>query len=342
MIREISASEQDRFNSLVPHIMQSYQWGEFREKTGVRPVRLAKFRDGEMVEAMQATFHDVPRLGGTVGYVPKGVMPDLNWIEAWKDLGAERNAVFIKFEPEVLESDGREALEKLQEAAGVNLREAKKPIFTKYNFLVDLTRSEEDLFMEMKSKTRYNVRLAERKGVEVEKRTDEKAFEIYLDLYFKTTERQDYYGHDRNYHRKVWETLMPRNEAFLLIGSFEDTPLAAWMMFRFGDTIYYPYGGSSTKHRDKMASGRVCWRAMVEGKKLGCRVFDMWGAARVPDPDRDDPYYGFHRFKAGYGGELVEYLGSYDLVLDSKRYELIHLGDKLRWAWLKASSRLGF
>jgi lipid II:glycine glycyltransferase (peptidoglycan interpeptide bridge formation enzyme) len=340
VIREASPSEREAYNQTVSHVMQSWEWGKFREKTGAVARRLGKYVNGKLVQGMQATFHTLPATNLSVGYIPKGSALDKEWLRAWVEAGRQERAVFIKFEPNVIKTDAGREGENLTESAGLNFRTARKPLFTKYNFLVDISLPEEELLARMKAKTRYNIRLAQRKGVVVRERSDEEAFRIYLDLYFETTKRQGFFGHDPVYHRNLWETLRPKGMAHLLIASRSGEPLAAWMLFRFKKTLYYPYGGSSPRHREVMASNLICWEAIKLGKRLGCEVFDLWGAARVPDPKPDDPYYGFHRFKAGYGGQLVEYVGSYDLVLRPFHYEVGHLLDKLRWRWLGLRSRL--
>jgi lipid II:glycine glycyltransferase (peptidoglycan interpeptide bridge formation enzyme) len=340
MIREVADSEREAYNGTVSHVMQSYEWGEFRERSGVKVLRLGRFDNNRLIQGMQATFHYLPLGNLTVGYVPKGAALDPGWLSAWQNVGKKEKAVFIKFEPDVLAEKGISTMRKLSQSREFRLQSALKPLFTKYNFLLDLQLSEGELLKRMKSKTRYNIRLAQRKGVMVEERgDDQEAFSTYLDLYFETTKRQGFFGHNRSYHQALWKTLKPHGMAHLLLASWQGEPLVTWMVLRFKNHLYYVYGGSSTKHREVMASNLIGWEAIKLGKQLGCRWFDFWGAARVPNPSPQDPYYGFHRFKAGYGGELVEYLGSFDLILDPTRYRLIHFLDQARWWWLRLRAR---
>lgn len=340
MIRELTSEEKELYNQTAGHAIQTWEWGEFREKTGVRSIRLGRFVNNYLVQGMQGTFHPVPKTNLTAGYVPKGPLLSRDWLKAWTEIGRQQKAVFIKFEPNVLAEEGLDVIEKLQQTKEFRLYPAKKPLFTKYNFLIDLTLAEDELLSRMKPKTRYNIRLAQRRGVTVENRSDQETFETYLKLYFETTKRQKFFGHNPSYHRHLWETLQPKGLACLLVASWQKEILVTWLLFQFKETIYYAYGGSSTRHREKMPSNLMGWEAIRFGQQLGCRTFDLWGAARVPDPEPGDPYYGFHRFKAGYGGRLVEYVGSYDLVLDPLKYQLIHALDWLRWTWLDLKSRL--
>src|SRR4029079_4006527 len=108
----------------------------------------------------------------------------------------------------------------------------------------------------------------------------------------------------------MWETLKDKSEkqlsAHLFIAEFEKQVLAAWILFVYDDVLYYPYGSSSNEHREVMASNLMMWEAIKFGKKLDLKKFDMWGALG-PEPDEHDPWFGFHKFKQGYGSKLVEY-----------------------------------
>lgn len=323
-------TEKDRlaYNKLVSHIIQSWEWGEFRKKTGVDVVRVGHFDGSKLTKTYQLTFHRVPKLKATIGYFPKGPMPDREMIEALKKVGTDRNAAFIKIEPNVEEGKRESKVKSL------GLVRAKKALFTKYNFVLDLTRSEDQILAGMHPKTRYNIRVAQKKGVKVYDSVDDGDFEIYLKLYFETTKRQKYFGHTPAYHRLAWKTLRDAKMARVLIGKYNKKPLVAWMLLNFGGTLYYPYGGSSTQHKDVMASNLVAWEAIKIGKKLKLKNFDMWGALGL-EPDTKDSWYGFHRFKAGYGARHVEYLGTYDLVLNLSLYRFLSLADRVRWMFLR-------
>ena len=297
--------------------MQSWEWGEFRKSLGIKILRYGIYQNSKLKTVFQLTFHKIPFINQYVGYLPKGLEPDKELAQALKKIGKENNCAFIKLEPDV-------------ESATIDKSFIKspKPLFTKYNFILDLTKSEEELLKNMHPKTRYNIKVAQKHGVKVEERNDDKSFEIYLKLYFETTQRQGYHGHNNDYHRKVWQVLKNANMARLLIAFYQEKPLTAWMLLNFKDTLYYPYGGSSKDHPEVMANNLVAWEAIKLGKKLGLKKFDMWGALS-PNANSKDPFYGFHKFKAGYGGQLVEYPGTYDLVFNWPMYLIFTFIDKL-------------
>ena len=285
------------------HICQSPEWGEVKTKIGTLAVRVGE---------AQFTLHKVPLLPFNVGYCPKVAVEKIDWGKL-KAAGKKHNCVFIKIEPNGV----------------VNNEDVKKstPIFATQTILLDLTKSEEELLAGMRQKTRYNVRLAEKKGAVVEERNDEEGLEIFLKLQKETAKRQGFFVHPDSYYQSVWEVLHPKGMAHLLIAKVENTPVVAWMLLKYQETFYYPYGGSSTEFKKYMASNLMMWEAIKLGKRLGCKVFDMWGATG----DEKDPWYGFTRFKLGYGGELVSSPGAYDLILKSVWYKIFILADKLRW-----------
>lgn len=319
-LRSINNDQKEIYNKHVTHVMQSWEWGEFRKSLGTKLLRYGLFKNNKLQKAFQLTFHQIPLTSYFVGYLPKGPLPDQDLAKSLEQIGREQNCAFIKLEPDILNEN---KLYKVHPSFQIS----PKPLFTKHNFILDLTQSEEELLKNMHPKTRYNIRLAEKKGIKVEERTDEIAFKIYLKLYFETTQRQGYHGHSEFYHQKVWETLKNAGMARLLIGFFHKKPLTAWMLLSFKDILYYPYGGSSNEHREFMHSNLVAWEAIKLGKKLGLKKFDMWGALG-PDASPNDPWQGFHRFKAGFGGKLVEYIGTFDIVFNPALYFAFTFFDK--------------
>lgn len=331
-VREVTNKEKSAYNKVVSHVIQSWEWGEFREKLGLELVRLGHFDGRKLVKAYQLTFHPVPILGQTIGYFPKGPMPDRLMVDSLSLIGKKRKAAFIKLEPNVTVNSSQLTVDS---SPKLGLVESGKSLFTKYNFLIDLTKSEDQLLAAMHPKTRYNIGLAQKHQVEVYDSTKDADFEIYLKLYFETTRRQKYFGHTPHYHRLLWQTLKPAGMARVLIARYQ-VPVVAWMLLSFGNTLYYPYGGSSTEHKEVMASNLVAWEAIRLGKRLGLKTFDMWGALG-PQAKENDPWYGFHRFKAGYGARLVEYAGTYDLVLAPTMYQFLNIADRLRWMILRTT-----
>ncbi len=285
--------------------------------------RYGLFEGKKLKSAFTLTLHKIPLSSQYVGYLPKGPLPDKNLAESLIKIGREgqHRCAFIKVEPNV--TVGETALYSIDPRFSPSL----KPLFSKYSFILDLTPSEEELLKKMHPKTRYNVRLAQRKGVKVEERTDDAGFEIFLQLHFETTARQGFHSHNHAYHRRLWRTLKKYGMARVLIGSYAGKPLSAWMLHNFQDTLYYPYGGSSTAHKEVMANNLVAWEAIRLGKRLKLKRFDMWGALG-PEEEQNHPWRGFHRFKEGYGATLVEFIGTFDLIFNDPLYFAFTAVDK--------------
>lgn len=319
-LRPISAKQKTQYDKLVTHVIQSWEWGEFRQSLGIPVLRYGIYSKGKLSKAFQLTLHKIPFTSKYVGYLPKGPFPDKELSEALKKIGKDNNCAFIKLEPDI-ETTNTHSIPNI-------FKKSPKALFTKFNFVLDITKSEEELLKNMHSKTRYNIRVAQKHGVKVLEGLDDKSFETYLKLYFETTKRQGYHGHNKFYHKKVWETLKENKMARILIATLNNQPLTAWMLLNFKDTLYYPYGGSSKIHPEVMANNLVAWEAIKFGKKLKLKKFDMWGALG-PNADTKDPWFGFHRFKMGYGGKLTEYIGTYDLVFNHPLYIFFTFIDKL-------------
>lgn len=335
IIREVLPEEKNQFNAVAIHPLQSWEWGEFRKKTGLKVIRLGAFAEKKLIAGYQLTVHPVPAIGDNIIYFPKGPMPDRPMLDALKKIGVLEKAILIKMEPNILANpDVRKFLLK-------NGCREGQPLFTRYTFILDLAKTEDQLLAEMKPKTRYNIHLAQKHGVEVSEDNSPSAFEIYLKLMTETTRRQRFYAHTPDYHRKMWETLNPPGIAHLLKATYQGQVLATYIFFVFNKVLYYPYGASIRIHKEVMPTYALFWEAIKFGKKLGCRSFDMWGTPG-PNPNPKDPWFGFHRFKEGFGANLVELVGTYDLVTNPYLYPLYNLTNNLRWRLLRLKAKLPF
>lgn len=327
-IRPVNESEKDQWDRVAAHPLQTWEWGEFRAATGVDVVRLGVFEKNKLVEGWQLTFHRIPHSPYSIGYFPKGPIPTTEMLSELKKLGRKKNALSIQLEPDI------SAEIPLPVSIGPFFRKAHHPLFTKYTFVLDLTKSEDELLAAMHPKTRYNIRLAQKKGVIIKEDNSDAALRAYLSLSEETTRRQKFYAHDKKYHQMMWNTLHKSGLARLFTATYENSIVTAWVIFTWKNTIYYPYGASSRNHREVMAPNLLLWEIAKWAKKEGFYYFDLWGAMG-PDPDTKDPWYGFHRFKEGYNPTLVESIGSYDLVVHPLRYTLYTLTDSARWFFLK-------
>ncbi len=341
--RAIRPEEKDLYNSVVNHPLQTWEWGEFRQKTGVQVERIGFFKHEKLVQAIQVTFHPIPIIGKTAGYFPRGFTPDEEQLSALKQLGKQHNALFIKLEPNVAVPQAEAATQHtaLRQFLAEHDAQPARALFTKYTFQLDLTPPEETLFEQLESKTRYNVRLASKKGVQIYENTSEAGMEQYLEVLAETTKRQGFYAHSPEYFRTMWKTLGESGMLHIFTAVHEEKVLTVWIMFVLNGVLYYPYGASRNEGREVMPNNLMMWEMIRFGKKHGCHLFDMWGSLG-PEPNAKDPWYGFHKFKKGYGGVLTEFIGTYDVVVDPPLYSLYKIADNLRWSYLRLRTKLPF
>ena len=332
MITEATEKDRQRFDELARHPLQSWAWGEFRKLTGVKLTRLIQKKNEGSEEVFQITWHKIPKINKYIGYCPKSAIPDEEATAQIARIAKKRGAIFVKFEPN--EEVCEDSKNKIGVLEGKNVFRPGKPLFTKFSFWLDISPSEDALLAKMQQKTRYNVRLAEKRGVRIVEDDSEIGFEDYWRLTEETTKRQGFYSHTKNYHRRMWKTMTDSGMGHIFKAVYEGKILATWVVFCLNGILYYPYGASSNLHREVMASNLMMWEVIRFGKKQKCKLFDLWGSLG-PDPDITDPWYGFHRFKQGYGAQLVEFVGTYDMVVDERLYVVYNFADKLRWMFLK-------
>jgi len=345
-IKELTVKDKESFNKLVSHPLQSWEWGEFREKLGQKVIRAGGFEKEKLISAFQVFFHQIPHFPFSVGYFPKGLLPNKEIVDFLRKTGQQNKAIFIKLEPNVTPANVRCQRDTPGRCTSLTPSEFPldlglvpgRSIFTKYTSIIDLTLSEDDLLAKMHPKTRYNIRLAEKHGVEVKEDNSDKAFSQYLKLIFETTKRQGFYAHDEKFHKTQWEILQPAGISHLLTARYEGKVLAAFLLFVYKDTLYYPYGASTREHKELMAPTLLMWETIKFGKKMGLKKFDLWGDLE-PNPAPNHPYYGFHRFKEGFSPKLVEFIGTYDLIINPTLYKIYKLTDFLRWRFLRLKAK---
>ncbi len=348
--QDVREEEKQKFNSVINHPLQSFEWGEFRKKLGTKVIRKALIDDkGNFIDGFTLTIHKIPFLPYNIGYIGKGNLPNNASLEEFTRIGKEEKCIYIQLEPNVKIEELKNNIDYKKTFSSFNVNPSFHPLFTKYTFVLDITKSGDELMAAMHTKTRYNIRVAIKRGVEIVEDNSKASFEKYINLLNETTERQKFYTHSSLYHKTLWEVLKDNKgkesleyhllQAYYKPEDKEKQTLVSWVVFMFKEKMYYPYGASSRNYREVMASNLIAWEAIKIGKKNGMKEFDMWGALGT-EPDAKDPWYGFHRFKQGYGSTLTEFMGSYDLVINPTLYKLVKQLDKLRWLLLSLKKRI--
>ena len=309
-----------------PHVLQCWAWGELKSQTGWRASRWLWQREGEPVAGgALLTRRLAGRVPLAVSYVPKG--PILDWadadlatavLEQLAALARRSGSIFLKIDPDVrVDQPTGEAVRTLLRRLGWT--PSAEQIQFRNTVVSDLSMDEDAILAGMKPKWRYNIRLADRKGVAV--RSGGSAdLETFYAMYAETGDRDGFLVRPFPYYRMIWERFLAEGRAHLLLATVEGSAVAGILLFRFGATAWYFYGASTQVARALMPNYALQWAAMRWAKAQGCTRYDWWGA---PDElDEGDPMWGVYRFKEGFGGEFVPGLGAWDRPLSSSLYRI--------------------
>ncbi len=307
---ELSLSEWNAFLARYPdaHLLQTGEWGELKTAFGWQAARIAVGECGA-----QILFRRLP-LGRSLAYLPKGpvgVPGEAFWQEVDR-LCRARGAVFLKVEPNAWEESAKPP------PSFPGFRLSPRSVQPRRTILVDLRGREEELLARMKQKCRYNIRLAQRKGVRVRLWDDVEAFHRMMQL---TGARNEFGVHRLGYYRLAYHLLHSAGLAELLVAEYEGRPLAALMVCARGKSAWYLYGASTAEERQRMPTYLLQWEAMRWARARGAESYDLWG---VPDEEpavleahfetREDGLWGVYRFKRGFGGVVRRAAAAQDRV----------------------------
>jgi lipid II:glycine glycyltransferase (peptidoglycan interpeptide bridge formation enzyme) len=307
------------------HVLQTAEWGELKSAFDWQPARIISGETG-----VQILFRKLP-LGFTFAYLPKPVFggqfpaaKDPFWAEVDAVCRRER-AIFLKIEPDDWEEPAGSSSRLPAELHG-SFRLSSHNIQPPRTVLVSLEGSEDQILARMKQKCRYNVRLAEKKGITVRPWRDLEGFHRLMQV---TGGRDGFSVHSLAYYRKVYDLFHPAGLAELLVAEFEGRPLAALMIFAHGSSSWYLYGASNDEERNRMPTYLLQWQAIKWALQRGCTQYDLWG---VPDADetvleakfegRSDGLWGVYRFKRGFGGQVKRAAQAIDKVYMPLLYRL--------------------
>jgi len=315
------------------HLLQSWAWGELKTRFGWRAWRI------QIEEAMaQVLFRRLP-LGLSIAYIPKG--PVVEWddavqvrslLSAIRAEARKQKAIFLKLEPDVLTNAPQaEAIVAFLQELGFIPGDTIQP---RTSQIIDISPAEEDILVRMKQKTRYNIRLAQKKGVTI-REGDLRDVAIFHEMSQVTASRDGFDIHSRSYYETAFELFAPER-CTLLLAEYQGDPLAALMVFRQDRAAYYFYGASNNHQRNLMPTYLLQWSAIEWARRQGCTRYDLWG---IPDDapttleaefqQRNDGLWGVYRFKRGFGGEIVRSIGAFDYVYNWPLYQMYKLYRRL-------------
>ncbi|MFA7308993.1 MAG: peptidoglycan bridge formation glycyltransferase FemA/FemB family protein [Patescibacteria group bacterium] len=295
------------------NLVQSDLWEKFQNKAGHKTLRI----NGVLVMLFSAPFF------GNYFFIPKG--PEIvtkEFLKETKKIARKHKAFFIRVEPQEIKE-------------GVKLTKSLD-IHPKTTLVLSLSQSEEVLFESLKPKTRYNIRLAQKKGVVIEKTQNPENIKIFFDLTLQTAERDKIRSHPKSYYKTMMETLGRDGTVTLYLARYQNKYIAATLVSFYKSTATYLHGASSNEHRNVMAPYLLQWQAIVDAKNKKCIWYDFFGIADTDDDNH--PWAGITRFKKGFGGEVITSPGTYDYPVSNIRY-LLYTKFRLAIKWMRKRMR---
>jgi lipid II:glycine glycyltransferase (peptidoglycan interpeptide bridge formation enzyme) len=307
------------------NFLQSPEWGEVNEKIGHKVVkRLFQKNDktfglslGIIKDARRGRYMEIP--GGPL-WDAKVSGGDKFIFSEIRQIAEDNSCVFVRFRPQ-LSSDNTARIESL------GAKKAPFHLHAEHTTILDLTKSEEDLLSRMRRQTRYEVRRADKLGIQVDFSSSNKAYEEFYELHSATARRQSFIPPSR-------ELLFAEKEAFgsqarlYAAKSAEGETIAMGLVIIYGEEADYFEAASSDLGRKLPGAYALIWRAARDLKSLGVKRFNLFGIA--PEGAKNHRFSGVTTFKTGFGGEYVNYVASHDIVINPIRYRLNWLIETVR------------
>ena len=315
------------------NFQQSLEWGEVKQ-AWKNEVILSKDKNGKIVGAISVLIRKMPIFGNFM-YISRGPICDIydenvlkDLIKGLNKLAKEYKAFALKWEPDIKSSD--KEFRKIAENLGFKIKDDAKDfsegIQPRYVFRLDLkNKTEDEVFAEFHQKTRYNIRLAIKKGVVIKEgtRADLKDFHKIMEV---TGKRDNFMIRPLSYFEKMYDKLFP-NHLKLMMAYYEDKPIAGIIDIIYGNKVWYLYGASSNKHRNLMPNYLLQWEMIkysIEQKK---DIYDFRGVVGIVDETH--PQYGLYRFKKGFNAEFTEFIGELYINYKPITYKMYKITEKL-------------
>ncbi|MBR3614977.1 MAG: peptidoglycan bridge formation glycyltransferase FemA/FemB family protein [Clostridia bacterium] len=314
------------------NFQQSLEWGNVKT-SWKKEVILSEDKDGKIRGSLCVWIRKIPIFGNLM-YSARGPVCDLYDEEIIKDLREGANllakkykAFVLRVEPDILKSD--EEFRKIITKNGFKIKDDSKDfkdeIQPRFVFRLNLKgKTEEEIFSEFHQKTRYNVRLATKKGVVIKEGTREDLKEFHK-IMIETGERDNFIIRSLEYFEKMYDEMAP-NHMKLLMAYYDDKPISGIIPIMYGNKVWYLYGASSNSHRNLMPNYLLQWTMIQEAIKMGADMYDFRGVSGVVDESH--PQYGLYRFKKGFNAEFTEFIGEIYVPYKPLIYKLYKFSEK--------------
>ena len=295
-------------------MLQSWGWGEFQKSLDNKICRYAVVNGGGQFQAAALVIkHELP-FEYNYYYCPRG--PVIKSIEP-QDLDSlliEIKKVAKEDKSFMIRVDPPWALGNEKRLVDLDFRKSEYEVQPKCSFILDITKSEEELLSQMKQKTRYNIGLAKKKGVEIRMSDELADLESFWQLTKQTANRDGFKPHSKEHYKKMFEIFNKDGSLKLFLATYDNKVVTANLISLSGEVCTYLHGASADMYRDVMAPYLLQWQAILEAKKLGYKYYDFGGVNGQTYNNKK--WIGITKFKTGFGSEIApkEYIGSYELI----------------------------
>jgi len=303
------------------NFLQSPEWAKVKTEWENEFI-IVKDKNGNIKGTMSILLRKVPLFNRYIMYAPRGFVCDIHDKETLKeltdkakDVAKKYKAFIFRLDPDISNEDKefKEIIEDLGYKTKNNIKDINQVIQPKYVFRLNLEgKSEDEIFQKFHSKTRYNIRLATKKGVIVREGTRED-LKIFHDIMKTTGKRDEFFIRSLAYFEKIYDC-MGKEHVKLLIAEYENEPIAAVLPILYGNKVWYLYGGSANEYRNLMPNYLLQWEMIKWAIKSGCDIYDFRGVSGFKD--ENDPQYGVYKFKKGFNGDFVEFINEMYIIFN--------------------------
>lgn len=312
------------------HFLQSYAWSKQKSEWTWEGM-FVRGDDGAIRGAMSVLIRKAPSLPYSIMYGARAPVCDTHdkevlskLLEGAKKIAAKYRAYVFKIDPDIACDDTE--FHEIMTDLGFRHRDTGKNfsgIQPRFVFRLNVDgKSQEELMASFHSKTRYNIRVAERKGVDI-RLCGSEAVGDFSDMMLETGVRDGFVVRNHEYFENMLKNLGDNCRLYMAYSG--DIPIAGTLAIHYGDKVWYLYGASSNKYRNFMPNYLLQWNMIQWAVELGCKIYDFRGVSG--DLTEDNPLYGLYRFKKGFNGDLVEFTGEYDYIFNKPIHFMIEKGE---------------
>ena len=325
MFKILNENEYEKYEKFVEespkgHFMQSVKWHKMKPDWKGEVIVSVNEKD-EIIGGMSVLIRKLPYVSLSIMYAPRGPVCDIyneeviaDLIKGAKELAKKHHAFILRIDPDVKNSDSefKELAKKLGFTVKDNIKKFSDGIQPRYVFRLDIKdREEEELMKSFHEKTRYNIRLAGRKGVTIKEGTREDV-KIFHEI-MKETGKRDAFGiRPLSYFENMYDNLAKTDNLKLLLAYYEDKPIAGVIEILYGNKAWYLYGASSNQYRNVMPNYLLQWQMIKNGMETNREIYDFRGVEEFEDETKLE--YGVYKFKKGFNGEFIEFIGEIQMV----------------------------